>query len=138
MTAPGTGSCQPPATVATTVRELALQQGHCITAKRATRAMNACADSYQRALALTQQQNAALQFRQAQQRVLQAPTVAALAHEMDSLRCRSSRSAEPTVVLGQGIEDGANTQLLRGLVLGRLDGHQPPVWLRPDSHFERC
>ena len=73
-----------------------------------------------------------------QQRVLQAPTVAALAHEMDSLRCRSSRSAEPTVVLGQGIEDGANTQLLRGLVLGRLDGHQPPVWLRPDSHFERC
>jgi len=73
-----------------------------------------------------------------QQRVLDTPTVAALAHEMDCLRSRSSRNVEPTVVLGQGIDDGANTQLLRGLVLGRLDGQQPPVWLRPDGQFERC
>ncbi len=73
-----------------------------------------------------------------EQRVLGAPTVAALAHEIDALRSRSARAAEPTVVLGQGIEGGANTQQLRALVLGRLDGQQPPVWLRPDSHFERC
>jgi hypothetical protein len=72
------------------------------------------------------------------QRVLEAPTVAALAHEVNILRSHSARPVEPIVLLGQGIEDGANMQQLPGLVLGRLDGQQPPVWLRPDGHFDRC
>ena len=45
MTAPGTGNYLSPVNVATILRALALQQGHCITSKRATRTMNACADS---------------------------------------------------------------------------------------------
>ena len=45
MTMPGTGNCLSPANVATTLRALALQQGHCITSSLATRAMNPCADS---------------------------------------------------------------------------------------------
>lgn len=72
------------------------------------------------------------------QRQLAAPTIAALACEMRSIRNQSSRHSEPTVILGQGIKDGADTRLLIGLVLGRLDSLQPPVWLRPDTHFERC
>ena len=46
MTAPGTGNCLSPINVATTLRALALQLGHCITSSLATRVMNACADSW--------------------------------------------------------------------------------------------
>jgi hypothetical protein len=37
------------------------------------------------------------------------------------------------VVLGQGLIDGACTRGLNALVLGRLDGEQPPLWLRPSA-----
>ena len=71
-TAPGTGNCLSPVNVATTLRALDLQQGHCISSKRATRATNACADSYQRAAALTQQG--------AEQRFLQRQMAAVQSH----------------------------------------------------------
>jgi hypothetical protein len=42
----------------------------------------------------------------------------------------------PTVVLGQGLTDGARTRSLDAVVLGRLDGDQPPQWLRPSARAD--
>ena len=55
---------------------------------------------------------------------------AALTQRAQQTGLDHSRGA-PTVVLGQGLIDGAHTQALNALVLGRLDGAQPPQWLRP-------
>ncbi len=46
----------------------------------------------------------------------------------------SPSTASPlTVILGQGLADGANARNLNAHVLGRLDGAQPPHWLRPST-----
>ena len=37
---------------------------------------------------------------------------------------------------GQGLRDGTHTQALDALVLGRIDGTQPPEWLRPSLYRE--
>lgn len=64
-------------------------------------------------------------------------TLLASAH-IDALRAELTRwvSATPAsalkpVVLGQGLQNGSHTGALDALVLGRLDGDQPPQWLRP-------
>ena len=73
-----------------------------------------------------------------QQTVLEDATVAALhtaltqrAQRTGERRATSAITTTPTIVLGQGLTDGAQTQELDALVLGRLDGVQPPQWLRP-------
>ena len=71
------------------------------------------------------------------QSTLPCPSVVALGDEID--RLDAARGAPPalTVCLGQGLVDGARTGALRGLVLGRLDGSQPPLWLRPGAELGR-
>ena len=76
-----------------------------------------------------------------QQTVLENATVAALhaaltqrAQRAGERRATTAITTTPTIVLGQGLTDGAQTQelaALNALVLGRLDGAQPPQWLRP-------
>ena len=76
-----------------------------------------------------------------QQTVLENATVAALHAALTQRAQRAGERREitltpttPTIVLGQGLTDGAQTQelaALNALVLGRLDGAQPPQWLRP-------
>jgi hypothetical protein len=68
--------------------------------------------------------------------VLETPTV-------DALRATIARRLDdvgggdvPTVVLGQGLLDGGDTSRIEALVLGRLDGDQPPQWLRPATQLE--
>ena len=62
---------------------------------------------------------------------LAAPTIQSLHAQLKELRNAGSNRAERTVLLGHGLSDGAQTALLDALVLGRLDGDQPPQWLRP-------
>ena len=64
-------------------------------------------------------------------------TLLASAH-IDALQAELTRwvfarpaSALKPVVLGQGLHNGSHTGPLDALVLGRLDGDQPPQWLRP-------
>lgn len=70
------------------------------------------------------------------QGALESPCVAALADEMRRMSAHTDGSKKRTVVLGQGLVDGARTQALDALVLGRLDGDQPPQWLRPSWRKE--
>lgn len=58
-------------------------------------------------------------------------SVSALGEAMGEMRSQQSFAHATPVVLGQGLADGARTRALRALVLGRLDGDQPPHWLRP-------
>jgi hypothetical protein len=67
---------------------------------------------------------------------LKAPTVSALLAQLDELEGSSDTTSRKTVILGQGLSDGARTATLPGLVLGRLDGDQPPQWLRPSFRDE--
>ena len=62
---------------------------------------------------------------------------------VDALRLMMARmiadhdgDAVPTVVLGQGLVDGGDSSRIEALVLGRLDGDQPPQWLRPCTQVE--
>ncbi|MBC7942811.1 MAG: hypothetical protein H7Z19_24165, partial [Chitinophagaceae bacterium] len=66
---------------------------------------------------------------------LAEPSVLALGEAMASMRSLSAVRALP-VVLGQGLVDGARTGRLEALVLGRLDGEQPPNWLQPGSQVD--
>lgn len=66
-----------------------------------------------------------------QQRPLESASIGAL---NAALTDAAAQAPGPTpVVLGQGLTDGACTRGLNALVLGRLDGDQPPLWLRPSS-----
>ena len=81
-----------------------------------------------------------------QQRVLDEPSVDALRFEIDKTQItkasqdqrRASTTAATTVLLGQGLIDGARTGGLNAIVLGRLDGEQPPQWLRPSLRKDMC
>lgn len=57
--------------------------------------------------------------------------IAELRHEIGMMMAHATDQRLAPVVLGQGLEDGARTSDLDALVLGRLDGLQPPQWLRP-------
>lgn len=63
---------------------------------------------------------------------LHEATVDALRAEMAG----QARDESITVVLGQGLADGGKTGRIEAFVLGRLDGEQPPQWLRPCSRPE--
>ena len=65
------------------------------------------------------------------QTALAAASVEALQCELRVLAANMPASGMRPVVLGQGLEDGSRTGALDALVLGRLDGDQPPQWLRP-------
>ena len=73
---------------------------------------------------------------QVQQRTLEAASVAALRHAIARVASEAGTPVRATVILGQGLVDGARTQALGGVVLGRLDGEQPPQWLRPSLGVE--
>lgn len=76
------------------------------------------------------------QLSDVQQGALESPCIAALADEIRAMAERTGGAQQLTVVLGQGLVDGARTQALKALVLGRLDGDQPPQWLRPSLRKE--
>jgi hypothetical protein len=68
--------------------------------------------------------------------VLDEATVEALRSAI-ARRQEGARSVDlPIVVLGQGLVDGGDTSRIEALVLGRLDGQQPPQWLRPATQLE--
>jgi hypothetical protein len=67
---------------------------------------------------------------------LDSAHVASLGEAMRSMATGGSHPTTPLVVLGQGLEDGARTHGLEALVLGRLDGQQPPQWLRPSFEHD--
>jgi hypothetical protein len=67
--------------------------------------------------------------------VLDEATIAALRATI--ARWQNAADADvPVVVLGQGLADGGDTSRVEALVLGRLDGEQPPQWLRPATQLE--
>jgi len=68
--------------------------------------------------------------------VLEDASVASLRSTIERMRSDSDQEDALTVVLGQGLIDGGNTGGLEALVLGRLDGEQPPQWLRPSTQTE--
>ena len=78
------------------------------------------------------------QLAEVRQATLASAHVGALGDAIQRMTTRDGDPATPPVVLGQGLEDGARTHGLKALVLGRLDGQQPPQWLRPsfqeDAH----
>ena len=65
------------------------------------------------------------------QSTLNTACIADLRLEIDKVVAQTTEYRLAPIVLGQGIEDGARTTDLNALVLGRLDGVQPPQWLRP-------
>jgi hypothetical protein len=76
------------------------------------------------------------------QRELDEPSVDALRFEIEAFERekegQGKTRASATVLLGQGLADGARTTGLNAIVLGRLDGEQPPQWLRPSFRKEMC
>ena len=65
------------------------------------------------------------------QLTLNTACIADLRTEIGKVVAQETDHRLAPVVLGQGIEDGSRTSDLGALVLGRLDGVQPPQWLRP-------
>ncbi len=76
------------------------------------------------------------QLTDVRQMALESPCVAALADQLRTMSTHTGGAHHLTVVLGQGLVDGARTRALQALVLGRLDGEQPPQWLRPSLRKE--
>jgi hypothetical protein len=71
---------------------------------------------------------------QVRQTRLQSATVQSLQSELSELQSADGRNVGKAVIVGHGLSDGARTTALGALgalVLGRLDGDQPPQWLRP-------
>lgn len=68
--------------------------------------------------------------------VLEDATVDSLQATIVRMSAHENGTAIPAVVLGQGLVDGGHTSRLQALVLGRLDGDQPPQWLRPCTQVE--
>lgn len=71
-----------------------------------------------------------------QQTSLASAHVDALQAELTRWASATPASAMKPVVLGQGLQNGSQTGALDALVLGRLDGDQPPQWLRPSFTTE--
>ena len=76
------------------------------------------------------------QLTDVRQATLESACVAALGEAIRAMTEQTDGAQTLTVVLGQGLVDGARTQALDALVLGRLDGEQPPQWLRPSMRWE--
>ena len=68
--------------------------------------------------------------------VLEEANIASLRATMARMEADRKLEGVPTVVLGHGLIDGGVTSSLPALVLGRLDGAQPPQWLRPSTQVE--
>jgi hypothetical protein len=68
--------------------------------------------------------------------VLEDASVSALRAAIARMNADRTGDGVPTVVLGQGLADGGDTSGIEALVLGRLDGDQPPQWLRPSTQSE--
>ncbi len=68
--------------------------------------------------------------------VFEEPTIEALRSAIARRHDDAGGGDIPTVVLGQGLVDGGDTSRIDALVLGRLDGDQPPQWLRPATQVE--
>jgi hypothetical protein len=68
--------------------------------------------------------------------MLEEASVESLCAAMARMRADDVGDDIPTVVLGHGLGDGGDTSRLDALVLGRLDGEQPPQWLRPATQLE--
>ena len=64
-------------------------------------------------------------------------SIEAVRDAIGRLTRQSRNPLETPVVLGHGLKDGARTHPLNATVLGRLDGEQPPQWLRPSERVER-
>lgn len=64
-------------------------------------------------------------------------SIESLGEAIRRLTRHSKDRVETTVVLRHGLKDGARTHPLNATVLGRLDGEQPPQWLRPSERIER-
>lgn len=75
-------------------------------------------------------------LRDVQQHTLAAANVDCLRAMVRQLNAHEADWPAATVVLGQGLSDGGETRAIDGLVLGRLDGHQPPQWLRPTTQVD--
>lgn len=67
---------------------------------------------------------------------LETASVAALGDAIRVMAEQRGGTKAICVVLGQGLVDGAKTGALDAVVLGRLDGEQPPQWLRPSMRAE--
>ena len=68
--------------------------------------------------------------------VLEEASVDALHAMITRLQADQDQFDVPTVVMGQGLVDGGDTGRMAAHVLGRLDGDQPPQWLRPCTRHE--
>jgi hypothetical protein len=69
-------------------------------------------------------------------RALEDSSVDALRATLSRLEAGRPAAGVPTVVLGQGLTDGGDVRRIDAHVLGRLDGDQPPQWLRPSTRRE--
>lgn len=76
------------------------------------------------------------ELRDVQQHTLDTADVDCLLATTQRLNASASHRPTATVVLGQGLSGGGDTRAIDGLVLGRLDGHQPPQWLRPTTQVD--
>ncbi len=68
--------------------------------------------------------------------VLEEASIASLNETIERMNADDAGHDVPVVVLGQGLVDGGDTSRLGAHVLGRLDGDQPPQWLRPATQNE--
>ncbi len=68
--------------------------------------------------------------------VLEDASVSSLNETIEQMKADRAGDDVPIVVLGQGLVDGGDTARLGAHVLGRLDGDQPPQWLRPSTQNE--
>ena len=66
-----------------------------------------------------------------EQALLPSASIDALAAELRERTDKAQANRLKPVILGQGLQNGSRTHDLDALVLGRLDGDQPPQWLRP-------
>jgi hypothetical protein len=107
----------------------------CVSALKSTRCGHVCVVEGQQIAWITSVNGVLAHVRQIR---LATPTLSALCAAMQEHSAlttldQTSHDAVRPVVLGHGITDGARTRSLDAIVLGRLDGEQPPQWLRP-SH----
>ena len=110
-----------------------LEAQRCVASLAEAKAANVCVVEGQQIAWLA---TANGQLTEVRQGALESPCVAALSDEIRAMSARAGGAKQLTVVLGQGLVDGARTQSLEALVLGRLDGEQPPQWLRPSLRKE--
>ena len=110
-----------------------LEAGRCVDALAEAESANVCIVEGRQIAWVTSTRGRLTDVRQA---LLESACVAALGEEIRVRTQRCTCAQSITVVVGHGLVDGARTQSLKALVLGRLDGQQPPQWLRPSLRRE--